>query len=329
MHEDFHHRPDHIPCADGFGQLHAALAKRFCWHRHDHTLASDYVLEASARGIWATKVSLIVLLLTAMFQTIVVAVSGSVGLLADTLHNFSDALTAVPLWVAYALDRRQPDRRFTYGYGRAEDLAGAVIVLMILISLIIIVYEFIEKILYPRPLANLEWVALAAFISFLGNEVVAVFRLRVGHEIGSAALVADGSHARADGITALGVLLGAVGGHLGWTWADPLVGCLISIAILFIVRGAAREMWYRLMDATDPEILQRIEDTASHARGVQSIHALRARWVGHHLHAELHVEVNGDLTLGQGHEIAEAVRQTLIRAIPRLSDVLVHLDPLR
>jgi cation diffusion facilitator family transporter len=329
MHEDSHHHSDQAPHADGISPLHGALANRLGWHQHDHTVASDDVLETSTRGIWAIKVSLIILMLTAMFQIFVVASSGSVGLLADTLHNFSDALTAVPLWLAYTLDRRQPNRRYSYGYGRAEDLAGAVVVLMILISLIIIAFESMEKIIHPQPLINLGWVAFAAFTGFLGNEAVAVFRLRVGHEIGSAALVADGWHARVDGITSLGVLLGALGAYLGWTWADPLIGCLISIVILFILRSAVREMWYRLMDATDPELLQRIEDTASHVHGVQSIHALRARWVGHRLHAELHVDMSGDLTLGQGHEIAEAVRQALIRTIPRLSDVLVHLDPVR
>jgi cation diffusion facilitator family transporter len=216
MVKDTHHPPDHPPRVGVFGRLFDWITHRLGLHQHDHALAFDDILESNARGIWAVQVSLIVLLLTATFEPFVVASSRSVSLLADTLHNFSDALTAIPLWVAYALNRRRPNRRYTYGYGRAEDLAGAAIVLVILGSVLIVIYESIQKVLYAQPLAHLEWVALAAVISFLENEVVAVFRLRVGHEIGSAALIADGWHAQADGITALGVLLGAMGVRLGW-----------------------------------------------------------------------------------------------------------------
>ncbi len=327
MHADSHSHPNHPPRVDGIARLCGVLRGPFGRHPHDHTVGPGDVLEAGARGIWAVKVSLLVLMFTALLEVLVVAASGSVALFADTLHNFTDALTAVPLWLAYSLDRRGPNRRYSYGYGRAEDLAGATIVLMILISLLVILYESIEKIIHPQPLAHLEWVALAALVSFLGNEAVAAFRLRVGQEIGSAALEADGWHARVDGLTSLGVLLGALGAWLGWTWADSLVGGLISIAILFILRSAMRDMWYRLMDAIDPALLERIEETAAQIQGVRGIHALRARWVGHRLHAEMHIQMNADLTLGQGHDIAQAVQQALMGTIPRLSDVQVHLDP--
>jgi cation diffusion facilitator family transporter len=252
-----------------------------------------------------------------------------VALLADTIHNFSDALTAIPLWMAFALNRRKPNRRYTYGYGRAEDLAGVIIVLMIFGSAIVVFYESIQKILYPQPLENLGWVALAAIIGFIGNEAVAVFRLQIGHEIGSAALVADGLHARVDGITSLGVLIGVIGAWLGWPWADPVMGLIIGFAILMIVRDAAREMWHRLMDATDPDIVHRVEHTASHVDGVQDIRDVRARWVGHRLHTEMHIEVDRDLTVAQSHQIVEQVRHVLFHELPALNSVLVHLDPCR
>ncbi len=135
-----------------------------------------------------------------------VLISGSVALLADTIHNFSDALTAVPLWIAFALGRRAASRRYTYGYGRAEDVAGVVIVGMIFFSALVAAYESYQKIVNPQPLSNLGWVMVAAVVGFLGNEAVAIFRIRIGREIGSAALIADGQHARVDGITSLAVL---------------------------------------------------------------------------------------------------------------------------
>ena len=217
------------------------MAHLFRPHAHDHRVAALDPALADARGIWALKVSLAALLITALFQVFVVAISGSVALLADTVHNFSDALTAIPLWLAFVLARRARNRRYTYGYGRAEDLAGVFIVLMILGSALIVFYESIQKIIHPQPLANIGWVAAAAIIGFLGNELVAVFRIRVGREIGSAALVADGLHARADGYTSLGVLVGAIGAWLGFPLADPLIGLGIGITILVVVAGAARD----------------------------------------------------------------------------------------
>ena len=309
------------------GWLLDGVAHLFGLQHHDHTRAFDNILQSSARGIWALKISLLALLATAIFQVVIVVISGSVALLADTIHNFSDALTAIPLWIAFALNRRKPSRRYTYGYGRAEDLAGVVIVLMIFASALVVFYESIQKILHPEPLANLGWVAFAAVLGFFGNEAVAVFRLRVGREIGSAALIADGLHARVDGITSLGVLAGVIGVWLGFPWADPLVGFVIGFAILMIVRDAARDMWHRLMDATDPEIVHRIEHTASHVGGVEGVHDVRARWVGHRLHAEVNVEVDCDLTLGQSHQIAEQVRHALFHELPALNDAIVHLDP--
>ena len=287
----------------------------------------EAVSRSGARGIWALKVSLAVLMLTATFQVFVVAISGSVGLLADTLHNYSDALTAIPLWIAFALNRRPPDRRYTYGYGRAEDLAGIAIVLIMLGSALLVLYESAYKMVNPQPLANLDWVGVAALVSLIGNEAVAVFRLRVGREIGSAALVADGWHARADGLAALGVLLGVIGVRLGFWWADSVAGLGIGVVILFIVGDAGREIGRRLMDATDPAIVSRIEQTAARVPGVQRLDAVRARWAGHQLRSELHVQVDGDLTLAQAHAIAEEVRHDLFHALPVLSDATVHLDP--
>jgi len=302
------------------------VAHLFGLHQHGER-TFDSVLESSERGIWALKVSLVALMITAIFQVIIVYMSGSVALLADTVHNFSDALTAIPLWIAFALNRRQQNRRYTYGYGRAEDLAGTVIVLMILASALFVFYESTLKLLNPQPLDNLGWVAIAAIVGFIGNEAVALFRLRIGGEINSAALIADGLHARVDGFTSLAVLLGVIGVWLGFWWADPLMGFIIGFAILVIVRDAAKSMWYRLMDAMDPETIDRIEATAAKVPGVEGVSQVRARWIGHRMNSEMNIVVDCELPLSKSHDIAEQVRHSVFHELPMMTDVIVHLDP--
>jgi cation diffusion facilitator family transporter len=297
-------------------------------HGHSHGEANiDAALESSNRGIWALKVSLLGLGLTAAFQVVVFLISGSVGLLADTIHNASDALTAVPLWIAFALGKRHPTERYTYGYGRAEDIAGAVVVLMIAASALAAAYESVQRLISPSIPTNLLWVAMAALVGFIGNEAVATFRIRVGNEIGSAALLADGQHARIDGLTSLAVLLGVLGVWLGFPLADPIVGIVITIAILFIVKDTAMVIWNRIMDAVDPEIASAIYHAASSVAGVEEVHDVRVRWLGHRLETELHIMVNEDLPTKESHRIAEEVRHALFHAQPRLAMVNVHVDP--
>ena len=206
----------------------------------------------STHGIRAVKISLIGLGITALLQGVVVAVSGSVALLADTVHNLSDALTAVPLWVAFVLGRRAATGRYTYGYGRAEDLAGLFIVAMVALSAVVAAVESIRRLADPAPLDHVGWVIAAGFLGFLGNELVAVYRIRIGRRIGSAALVADGIHARTDGLTSLAVVVGAIGVAAGLPLADPVVSLIITVAILLVLRTTARDIWRRLMDGVDP-----------------------------------------------------------------------------
>ncbi len=295
-------------------------------HPHTHG-AIDPSLLSSERGIWAVKWSLVGLFLTAALQVVVVAYTGSVALLADTIHNFGDALTAIPLWIAFLLSRRPPNRRFTYGYGRAEDLAGLAVVLMILLSAVIAGRESILRLYEPQQVRNLWAVAAAAVIGFLGNEAVAIFRLRVGRQIGSAALVADGYHARVDGLTSLAVLLGAVGVWLGFPLADPLVGLLITLAILRILWQAGRDVFRRLLDGVDPEVITEIEHAVQHLPQVKGINEVRVRWLGHRMHAELNVAVDPALSMRAGHEIAVEVQRQLLRHLDYLSSATIHVDP--
>jgi cation diffusion facilitator family transporter len=271
--------------------------------------------------------SFAVLALTAAAQAVVVLLSGSVALLGDTVHNVADALTAVPLGIAFVLGRRVATRRYTYGLGRAEDLAGVAIVLTIAGSATFAGWEAVNRLLHPRPVEYWGVVAVAGLIGFAGNELVARYRIRVGRSIGSAALVADGVHARTDGFTSLAVVGAAAGSALGIPIADPIVGLGITVAIVLVLRSAARDVLRRLLDAVDPQTVDLVENTASGVPGVLGVSQARMRWIGHSLRAELAVAVQPELTVEQAHQIAHEVEHQLVHAVPRLTAAVVHTEP--
>jgi cation diffusion facilitator family transporter len=325
-HDDHHDDHDHHDHGHG-SALRQRVSHLLRPHSHDSADKVDSAMESSAIGIRALWISLAVLMTTAVIQAVVVAWSGSVALLGDTLHNVADALTAVPLGIAFVLGRRPPNRRYTYGYGRAEDLAGISIVVVITASAVLAGYEAIRRLIDPQPVGHLISVAIAAVVGFAGNEIVARYRITVGRRIGSAALVADGMHARTDGFTSLAVLLGAGGAALGWRRADPIVGLLITVAIAFVLKDAAREVYRRLMDAVDPELVDRAEATLRAIPGVRDAADVRLRWIGHRLHAEANLTVDADLSLRQAHEVAADAEHQLTHAVPRLTSATMHTDP--
>ena len=295
-------------------------------HSHDHGSSID-TEAATSEGIRALKISLLGLGATAGIQLVVYAASGSVALLADTVHNFSDALTALPLGFAFWLGRRQPNSRYTYGYGRAEDLAGIFIIVMIAASAVFAGYESIARLLDPEPVRRVGWVIAASLVGFAGNELVALYRVRVGRRIGSAALVADGLHARADGLTSLAVLVGAIGVSLGLPLADPLVGVLITVAILFVLRAAAVDIYRRLMDAVDPDLVADIRTVLEGTPGIEAVDSVRVRWIGHALRAEIAVSCDAGLALSAAHDVATAAHHRLLHDIRRLAEATIHVSP--
>ncbi|BBY91813.1 putative cation efflux system protein [Mycobacterium gallinarum] len=296
-------------------------------HSHDHTDRVDDALRDSAAGIRAVKISLVLLGTTAAAQLIVVAVSGSVALFADTVHNFSDALTAVPLWIAFAMSRRPATRRYTYGFGRVEDLAGLFVVTAIAVSALVAAVQAVRRLVDPVPLNHLSWVVAAGIIGFIGNEVVAVYRIRVGRRIGSAAMRADGMHARADGLTSLAVVAGAVGVWLGFPLADPIVGLVIAGAIGVVLVIATRDVFGRLLDRIDPEYLDTARTVLSRQPGVRGVRRVRMRWIGHRLEADTELDVDPSLSLADAHAVAHAAEHELAHAIPKLGSVVVHAYP--
>jgi cation diffusion facilitator family transporter len=305
---------------------HAAL-ELFGGHSHDAADQVDDVLEADAAGRRALLISLVGLMATAAVQGVVVVLSGSVALLGDALHNVADALTAVPLLIAFRLARRPASKRFTYGYGRAEDLAGLFVIAMITLSAGLAAYEAINRLIHPRTVSHLWLVAAAAVIGFLGNEIVARYRITIGRRIGSAALIADGLHARTDGFTSLAVLLGALGVGLGWRQADPIIGLLITLAILAVLRSATRQVGARLMDAVDPDLVDQARAAVTSVAGIDHIHELRIRWIGHTLRAEVDISVPADLNITQAHDLAHHAEAHLLARVPRLTAATVHASP--
>src|SRR5215218_9912921 len=291
-------------------------------HGHSHGVL-DPSIATTERGIWAVKWSFVILAVTTVLQLAVVAISGSVALLADTIHNFGDAGTAIPLWIAFVLARRKPTPTFTYGYGRAEDLAGIIIVLIILFSALVAGWQAVDRLSDPQPITQLGWVAVAGIIGFIGNEVVAVFRIRVGREIQSAALIADGYHARTDGLTSLAVVLGAFGVGLGYPLADPIIGLLITVAIFAIVWQSARAVLTRMLDGVEPGITEEIRHAAEHVPSVERVLDIKTRWLGHRLHADVALALPGDLSLATAEEVAGTLRRELFSHLPALGSANV------
>ncbi|GAA1937681.1 cation diffusion facilitator family transporter [Brevibacterium antiquum] len=295
----------------------------FVPHSHDASDSIDDALVASHHGIRAVKISLVILSITAVIQVAIVAISGSVALLADTIHNFADALTAIPLWIAFTLSRRPPTQRFTWGMGRVEDLAGLFIVAMIGLSAVLAGVESVRRLLEPQAIANTGWVFAAGIVGFAGNELVAIYRIRTGRRIGSAALVADGIHARTDGLTSLAVVIGVIGVWFGLAWADPAIGIVISVAIFVLLITTAKDIGQRLLDGVDPTLTASATQAILSAPEVADVTKLRLRWNGHRLDIQTSVVTTAHLTVATFHEVQAIVDARLRDELPSVGDVTV------
>jgi len=296
--------------------------------KHGHSHGSiDPSIVSTKKGLWAVKWSFIILMITFLIQVIIVIYTGSVALLADTIHNLGDAVTAIPLGIAFLFALKNPYKRFTYGFGRVEDLAGVNIVLIILFSAIVAGYQAVDRIIHPLPIHNIWAVIVASIIGFIGNEGVALFRIKVGKEIGSAALVADGYHARIDGFTSLAVLFGAIGVILGFPLADPIIGLLITLTILKIVWDSVKKVFTRLLDGVEPEYIDEIRHSLSHVKGIKEILNLKARWSGHQLLAEVYIRIDANLSVIEAHNIIEEVEREIMDHIKYVSNVIVDIEP--
>lgn len=321
-HDHHGHDHDHHHKGGLIGWFQATFA-----HSHDVHEKVDDAMESNERGFWATKWALVSLAVTTVIQIVIVWFSGSTALFADTIHNLGDGANSIPLLIAFALQRRGRSRSFTYGYGRTEDLAGVIIVALIAVSAAVAGYESVRKIIDPEPIGFLWWVAAAAIVGFIGNEAVAVLQIRTGRQIGSAALIADGQHARIDGFTSLAVLIGVAGVALGLPILDPIIGLVITAAILWILKDAGTAVFRRLLDGIEPDILASVEHAPLHVEGVRGVHEARARWLGHKVHADLHVTMDAHLSIAESHALVERVEAALADHIPAFGGATVHVCP--
>lgn len=324
-----HHHHEHSPIQQ-YQWLPNWVTARFHFLSHSHghqDLITESAFQKNQEGIRTIWIALTILMVTALLQLVIVYFSRSVSLLADTAHNLGDGLNSIPLLIAFYLARRLPTRRYNYGFGRAEDVAGIFIVLSIAVSAVIIFTQSFQRLINPQPLNNLGWIAAAAILGFLGNEAVAILQIRVGKKINSVAMVADGQHARTDGLTSLAVLAAAGGSWLGYPIVDPIIGFLIGIVILFITWDAGKSIWYRLMDAVDPELVDNAEKVIVEIDNVIAIRRIRMRWVGHSLYMDITICVSPDLKTSDTHQISEQVRHALQHEFSNLTDIHVHVDP--
>lgn len=325
-HVHAHGDHDHGDHDHGSG-LWARVKHTLIPHAHDANEAIQTAEDSAKDGIRTAWIGLAGMMVTAVLQVVIVAISGSIALLADTIHTLGHLATTIPLIIAFRLGRKPPTATYPYGYRRAEDLVGLLISLVIIATIVLIVWESIDAMFDPRPLTNLGWVFAAGIVGFLGNEAVAVYRIRTGRKIGSAALIAEGQHARADGYTSIAVVLGVVGVWLGFQRADAIAGLLIALAITGILINSLVIIVRRLMDGIEPQVLERMRTVAGSVPGVQAVEEVRARWSGHRMEADAQIAVDAALSLRQAHDVAEQVQHELFHTVGNLDRVTVHVHP--
>jgi cation diffusion facilitator family transporter len=296
-------------------------------HAHDANDAIQSAEESAKDGTRAAWISLILMMLTAGAQVVIVAISGSIALLADTVHNLGHLATTIPLIIAFRIGSRIASKRYPYGYRRIEDLVGVFIGLVILISIAYIIYEAIDAVVNPRPLTNLWWVFAAGVVGFIGNEIVAIYRIRAGRRIGSAALIAEGQHARADGLTSVAVVIGVLGVWAGFQWADAAIGFVIALMILGILIASMKPVFRRLLDGVEDGVIDKLTNAAASVEGVEGVDRVRARWTGHRMEGDVAIRVSEELDVVRAHEVADRVEHEMMHVIPNMDAVIVHLHP--
>jgi cation diffusion facilitator family transporter len=324
------HNDHDVEPTEGSSRLGALLHRlgHLVSHDHDHGGGhGESIIDSGTVGIRATKISLVALGITTALQAVIVIFSGSVALLSDTLHNLADALTAIPLWIAFAVGRRRPTRGYTYGFGRFEDVAGLIIVVAIGASAALIIWESVGRLFEPRLIDHIPWVIAAGFVGAAGNEFVARYRIKVGREIGSEALIADGQHARSDALTSLAVVVAGFGAAFGAAWVDPLAGIVVAAAMLWLLGRTARRMSRRLLDGVEPAIVDDVEESVRGVPGVRDITDLRVRWHGHQLSVAVSICVDPDLTVSTGHDTAHEVEHALHHRFTFPMQAIVHVEP--
>ena len=291
-------------------------------HGHDHG-----AVYGNRDAVRAVVISAVALGVAAAAELVAAMLGHSASILADGLHNTGDVLTTFVLLASFAIARRPATRRFTSGYGRIEDVATLVIVLVIVVTAAAAFYESARKFFYPESYGYVPLSLAAAAIGVVANLGVSEYKIRVGRGIHSTALEADGVHSRIDALVSAGAFAGMfLAGVLGLRLADPIVGVLITLAIVYVLAGTVRDLFYRMMDAVDPHVVEEIRHVAEHVDGVLAVTDVRARWIGRELWAVMHISCDEEATLKEAHATVERVHHEVSHAV-ELGQLDVHMDP--
>ena len=277
-------------------------------------------------AVRAVIVSAVALGLAALAEITASLMSGSASVLADGLHNAGDVLTSFILLFTFALVRRPATRRFSSGYGRFEDVATLLIIVVIIVTAAVAAAESVAKLIHPVGYSNIPLSLGAALVGVIANLGVSEYKVRVGRGIGSESLAADGIHSRIDALVSAGAFVGIGLAGIGLTIADPIVGILITVAIVYVLAGTVKQLFYRMMDAVDPTIVDEITNAATSVSGVLQVHDVRVRWVGRELVAAMHVACNPKSTLEDAHALSMRVEDAVCHEVPA-ARLEIHMDP--
>ena len=279
------------------------------------------------KAIRAIVFSSLGLLATSTLELFVVVLSGSVALLSDALHNLGDVFTTVGVYLGFRASRKVATRKYPYGYGRAEDLAGIVIVAAIWSSAVLAAWQSYEKLVTGRGTSHLPLGMLAATIGIVGNQMVARYKLKVGREIKSAPLIVDARHSMLDALASGGALLGLIGVALGFRVADPLAGFAIALLIVRIGVVATRDVVSRLMDANDEELGRAVLAAIDRIPAVKAVSDLRVRWLGRQVEVRIRVHLPATMPFSAAHDVTHQVERAVLEVIPDVREVTVEPVP--
>ena len=265
----------------------------------------------------AVGVSAVGLALTGVVELVVGLLSGSVALLGDALHNLSDVSTSLAVFIGFRASRKTATDRYTYGYERAEDMAGIGIAVVIWASAAFAGYESIRKLIHNTGTHDVGWGIGAAAVGIVGNQIVARYKLRVGTRINSATLVADAKHSWLDALSSGGAMVGLIAVSLGAPWADAVAGIIVTGFICHVGWEVTSDVAHRLLDGVEPEVIETAEKVAAEIPGVRHAHA-RARWTGRTLRVEVEGWVDADTTVAESDRIGQAIADALAPKLPEM-----------
>jgi cation diffusion facilitator family transporter len=281
-----------------------------------------------AKGRTVAMISVLSMIFLTVLKGTVGLIYGSVALQADAINSLSDILASVLVWSGLRLANRNPDEKFPFGYYRAETLASLTVAVMVSLTGIGIIWESAVAIFNPEPIEQALLPLGAAATSAVIYFAIGRYKLRVGEEIGSRALVADSKHSFADVWAGIIVFAGIFFSSLGFAQVEIIVAIVIGGYILREGVRLAKEAILSLMDAAaDPESVKRIIDTAREVDGVMDVHDVRLRRAGAVLFGEMHITVRKDLPLEHAHRIANIVDERVCDAEPELESMTIHMDP--